>query len=164
MQCKGNDFTIRVLPEVTSAPTVPAMVSMVKTLVKLTWRYWGLAALVVAAVGWLTHDLGFGAIAGFSFLALLWLLFQAPNPCGAPVRAAGKRCRNNARGVLRGCHLQQHKWQRFRTLFVHPRLRECLRQLFPANSATTGLASLGAIVALISTIISAVLSLIPASG
>ncbi|MFI9487329.1 hypothetical protein ACIG47_13145 [Promicromonospora sp. NPDC052451] len=138
------------------------MATMVRDLVRLTWRYWGLAALVVAAVGWLTRDLGFGAIAGFSLLGLLWLLFQAPNPCGAPVRAAGKTCRNNARGVLRGCYLQQHKWQRIRTLFVHPRLRECLRQLF--GNAKTGLASLVAIVTLVSTIISTILSLVPASA
>jgi hypothetical protein len=137
------------------------MVTMVRDLVRLTWRYWGLAALVVAAVGWLTRDLGFGAIAGFSLLGLLWLLFQAPNPCGAPVRAAGKACRNNARGVLRGCHLQQHKWQRVRTFFVHPRLRECFKQLF--SNPTTGLASLVAIVTLASTIVSTILSLVPAN-
>ncbi|MYS59874.1 MULTISPECIES: hypothetical protein [Streptomycetaceae] len=119
--------------------------------------YWGLIALVLAVTGWLTSNFGPSGIATLSALSLLWFLFQAPNPCGAPIRAAGKSCRNNARGVLRGCHLQQHKWQRMRTFFVHPRLRSCAAQLF-ANPVT-GLASLGGIVTLISTVINISLAL-----
>jgi hypothetical protein len=119
--------------------------------------YWGLIALVLAITGWLTSDFGPSGIAALSALSLLWFLFQAPNPCGAPIRAAGKTCRHNAKGVLRGCHLQQHKWQRMRTFFVHPRLRSCMAQLF--DGPVTGLASLGGIITLISTVVSTILSL-----
>lgn len=119
--------------------------------------YWGLIALILAIAGWLTSDIGAGGLATLFALSMLWFLFQAPNPCGAPIRAAGRLCRHNARGVLRGCHLQQHKWQRLRTLFVRPRLRRCTTQLFA--SPVTGLASLGGIVTLVSTVISTTLAL-----
>ncbi|GAB2774527.1 hypothetical protein [Streptomyces daliensis] len=124
--------------------------------------YWGLIAFVLAITGWLTSDFGFSGVAALSALSLLWFLFQAPNPCGAPIRAASRTCRNNARGLLRGCHLQQHKWQRMRTFFVHPRLRRCAAQLF-ANPVT-GLASLGAIVTMVSTVITSTLALTGKGG
>ncbi|MGQ4516758.1 hypothetical protein [Streptomyces sp. DW26H14] len=124
--------------------------------------YWGLITLVLAVTGWLTSDFGPGGIATLSALSLLWFLFQAPNPCGAPIRTAGRTCRNNAKGVMRGCHVQQHKWQRMRTFFVHPRLRSCMAQLF--DSPVTGLASLGGIVTLISTVVSTSLSLTGKGG
>ncbi|AUH42144.1 hypothetical protein CXR04_19780 [Streptomyces sp. CMB-StM0423] len=63
---------------------------------------------------------------------------------------------------MRGCHLQQHKWQRTRTFFVHPRLRSCMAQLFA--SPVTGLASLGGIVMLISTLVSTTLALTGKGG
>lgn len=85
------------------------------------------------------------------------MVVQAGRRSVPPARPAG----TNARGVLRGCHLQQHKWQRMRTFFVHPRLRECFKQLF--SNPKTGLASLVAIVTLVSTIISTILSFMPAS-
>ncbi|MDI3402600.1 hypothetical protein [Streptomyces cavernicola] len=124
--------------------------------------YWGLIALVVAITGWLTSDIGPGGTAALFGLSFLWFLFQAPNPCGAPVRNAGRACRNNAKGVLRGCHLQQHKWQRMRTFFVRPRLRSCMGQLF--ENPVTGLASLGGILALISTVINTIISLTGKGG
>lgn len=89
---------------------------------------------------------------------LLWSYFWAPNPCGANSRA-GTSCRNNARGILRGCHLQQHTRQRLKTFFVYPRPENCLQQLFATPAI--GLASLGGIVTLISTVVSTVLSALP---
>ncbi|MFJ2608632.1 hypothetical protein ACIQOU_08380 [Streptomyces sp. NPDC091279] len=124
--------------------------------------YWGLIAFVLALTGWLTSDFGFSGIATLFALSLLWFLFQAPNPCGAPIRAAGGTCRNNAKGILRGCRFQQHKWQRMRTFFVRPSLRSCAAQLF-ANPVT-GLASLGGIVSLISTGATTTLALIGKGG
>jgi len=134
------------------------MLRLLSQLIEQALAYWGLIALLFAAVGWLTGDVGYGAIAGFSGLALLWLLLWAPNPCGAATRV-GKSCRNNARGILRGCHLQQHKWQRMRTFFVRPRLKNCVRQLFA--TPVTGLASLVGIATLVSTLTSTILSALP---
>ncbi|MEV4557235.1 hypothetical protein AB0K51_09570 [Kitasatospora sp. NPDC049285] len=121
------------------------------------WRYWGLIAFVVAMTGWLTADFGPLAITALSALSLLWFLFQAPVPCAALNRGEAQTCRNNGRGVLRGCHIKQHQWQKLKGLVVRRRWREISADLFP--NATTSLASLGAIVALLSSIIGVVKSL-----
>jgi hypothetical protein len=55
---------------------------------------------------------------------------------------------DNGRGVLRGCHLRQHQWQRLKGLVLRRRVRRVTAELFP--NATTALASMGAIVALVS--------------
>jgi hypothetical protein len=114
------------------------------------WPYWGLVALVVAVTGWLTSDIGLAGLGVLFALSFLWFLFQAPLPCGAPTRKQGETCRNNARGLLRGCRFEQHKWQRLRSLIIHHQLRHTARELFPTPA--TGLASLGAIVALVCTL------------
>lgn len=44
------------------------------------------------------------------FVLSVWFVFRAPNTCGA-VNRDGTRCRNNAKGLLRGCHLIEHKRQ-----------------------------------------------------
>lgn len=73
-------------------------------------RYWGYLLLVVLYLGW--FQLGFdpGLLAGISGLIVLYGLFAAPVPCCAITRD-GLLCRRNATGLLRGCHLEQHKWQ-----------------------------------------------------
>lgn len=121
------------------------------------WRYWGLIAFVVAMTGWLTADFGPLAITALSALSFLWFLFQAPVPCAALNRGEAQTCRNNGRGVLRGCHIKQHQWQKLKGLVVRRRWREISADLFP--NATTSLASLGAIVALLSSIIGVAKSL-----
>lgn len=42
-------------------------------------------------------------------------LFLAPMPCSARNRD-GTLCRHNASGLLRGCWLEQHKWQNAKML------------------------------------------------
>lgn len=42
-------------------------------------------------------------------------LFQAPVPCCAKTREYDY-CRNNAAGLLRGCHLRAHRWQNLRLM------------------------------------------------
>ena len=76
--------------------------------------------------------------------AFVCVLFQAPMPCGAPIRdtAAMRRaretglpgrelhCRNNSRGLLKGCRqVQQHKWQYLKTALFPARWLALLRQL-----------------------------------
>ncbi|MEV3856304.1 hypothetical protein AB0J38_18510 [Streptomyces sp. NPDC050095] len=79
-----------------------------------------------------------------------------------PIRKQGQTCRKNARGLLRGCSIEQHKWQRIRTLAVRPGLRQTRRELFPDRK--TGLASLSAIVALMCTLITKTLALLGKGG
>lgn len=52
-----------------------------------------------------------------SVLALVYFLLYAPSDCGARLRNGG-RCRNNGKGLLRGCHLQQHRRQKLGMMFV----------------------------------------------
>ncbi|MES5822869.1 hypothetical protein [Streptomyces sp. RG80] len=120
----------------------------------MTWHrvlpYWGLATLVVAITAWVSTDIGPIGLTVLFGLSLFWFLFQAPVPCGAKIRKEGQTCRNNARGLPRGCHYEQHKWQRVRSLAVRPSLRRTGRELFPDKK--TGLATLGTVVALVCTL------------
>jgi len=76
-------------------------------------RYWGYLALILALAGWFAHLFTAVVILVLSVAALLYVLVQAPVWCGAIIRD-GKMCRNNSSGVLLGCHLRQHKWQKLR--------------------------------------------------
>ncbi|MEV4275147.1 hypothetical protein [Actinoplanes xinjiangensis] len=45
----------------------------------------------------------------------IFVLFAAPVYCGAVNRGRGGNvefCRNNSYGLILGCHLRQHKWQK----------------------------------------------------
>ena len=84
---------------------------------KLLQRYWGYIALALAIAGWVTHVVGYAVIAIVSLMALVYFLFQAPLTCGAEIRG-GRSCRNNSHGILMGCRIRQHKWQRVRDVFV----------------------------------------------
>jgi hypothetical protein len=95
---------------------------------KLLQRYWGYIALTLAIAGWVTHAVGYAVIAVVSLLALVYFLFQAPLTCGAEIRG-GRACRNNSHGLLLGCRIRQHKWQRARDVFVSHKWRNVFRDL-----------------------------------
>lgn len=80
-------------------------------------RYWGYLALALAIVGLVTHTIGYAIIGIFSLGALAYFLIQAPAWCGAMTRR-NQMCRNNSSGVLLGCHLREHKWQKIKMAFV----------------------------------------------
>ncbi|MGW4487940.1 hypothetical protein ACWEOE_29345 [Amycolatopsis sp. NPDC004368] len=96
-------------------------------------RLWGY--LVLAAVGccWFVPSVGPAAIAIMSGLVVLYCLFQAPMWCCAPTRA-NQLCRNNANGILLGCHLRQHKFEK---------LKLAVRQQAWSRAAATVLTSIG---------------------
>lgn len=113
-------------------------------------RYWGYLVLVIA---WGATAVGFRSASSVALLAtasvlalaaFVYVLFQAPMPCGAPIRdtpvmrrarEAGVpggelHCRNNSRGLLKGCRqVQQHKWQYLKTALIPARWLALLRQL-----------------------------------
>jgi hypothetical protein len=97
-------------------------------MVKLLQRYWGYVALTLAILGWVTHTVAYAAIVIVSLLALVYFLVQAPLTCGAEIRG-GKQCRNNSKGILLGCHIRQHKWQRAKEVFVSRKWRGVLHDL-----------------------------------
>jgi hypothetical protein len=58
--------------------------------------------------------------------ALGYFLLQAPMFCGAAIWG-GKSCRNNSAGLLLGCRLRQHKWQKLKMMFSSRQLRQAGR-------------------------------------
>lgn len=66
-------------------------------------------------IAWFKIGFNPGLVAALSVLTVLFGLFLAPVPCGAHNRD-GTLCRENAKGILRGCWRQQHKWQNAKML------------------------------------------------
>jgi hypothetical protein len=80
-------------------------------------------------------------------------LFFAPVWCGAVTRKHGP-CHNNSWGLLMGCHLREHRWQKFKMMFVSRRWQQLNRELWsspPAILATvSGLVTIvGVVVAIV---------------
>jgi hypothetical protein len=69
-----------------------------------------------------------------SGLGLVWALFLAPVWCGAVTRK-GEFCRNNSWGLLLGCHLREHRWQKFKMMFVSRRWQQLNRGLWSSPGA-----------------------------
>jgi hypothetical protein len=115
-------------------------------------RYWGYLALIVAIVGAIEH-LAIVAVLVLAGLAFLYVLFQAPLTCGAPGRQGP--CRNNSHGILLGCWIRQHKWQRAKRLFISQRWSDLGRSLL--GSAKDALATIAALIA-IGTFVATVIS------
>lgn len=79
------------------------------------WQYWGYGVLAVLLLSLGSTAFGPAVYAVLLGLLLLFVLFQAPVYCGAINRRRGsvvEFCRNNSFGLLLGCHLRQHKWQK----------------------------------------------------
>ena len=80
------------------------------------WRYWGYGVLAVLLLSLGSNAFGPGIYAVLVGLLILFVLFQAPVYCGAINRKRGgavEFCRNNSTGLVMGCHLRQHRWQKF---------------------------------------------------
>ena len=71
----------------------------------------------------------FGLVLILSVGAVGYFLFQAPLWCGAITRD-GTLCRNNSSGLLIGCHLREHKWQKLKMAFIPKAWRELNRGLW----------------------------------
>jgi hypothetical protein len=115
----------------------------VKVITRLLTRYWGYLALAVAVAGYFLHSLGLAVSLALSLAALGYFLLQAPVWCGAEIRT-GEPCRKNSHGLLRGCSIRQHKWQRVRQTFTPAGGRALLTA---GKSAGGFLALLGGVVA-----------------
>jgi hypothetical protein len=120
-------------------------------------KYWGYLLLLVIYFGWFVFHFGPAALAVGSFLGLSYFLFQAPVPCCAKNRDL-TFCRNNAHGIIGGCHIKQHKWQNFKML-IHrqswARLAQGLFRRVSGNAAAVGAlaSSMSAMVATITLIV-----------
>ena len=71
--------------------------------------------------------------------------------CGAEARG-GKQCRNNSHGILLGCWIRQHKWQRVKDVFVSRRWRGVFHDLMGTTKDKLG--TIGALIAVVSLFVS----------
>jgi hypothetical protein len=122
-----------------------------KVFTRLLTRYWGYLAVVMAVIGYFLHDLKLAVILALSLAALGYFLLQAPMWCGAETRT-GEWCRRNSHGLLRGCSIRQHKWQRLRQTFSPAGARALLAT---SKSASGMLGTIGGTVAGIQVLIAA---------
>ncbi|MET8961831.1 hypothetical protein ABZX69_20510 [Streptomyces sp. NPDC004074] len=107
-------------------------------------QWWGVIAGALLIAAWINEAAGPVVIVALSALVLLWSFFQAPVTCGAPVRGRTDGCRNNATGILMGCHIRQHRWQKLKMLILRRRVREFCSGLFSDGKSTlVTLAALG---------------------
>ncbi|WP_405746114.1 hypothetical protein [Streptomyces canus] len=117
-------------------------------------QWWGVLAGLLLIAAWINSAAGPAVVVGLSAATAAWCFFQAPVTCGAPVRGRDDGCRNNASGLLLGCHIRQHRWQKLKMLFLRRQLRTFCSGLFSDGKATivtlSGMASVvSALVALI---------------
>lgn len=119
-------------------------------------RYWGWIALAVIAL-----RLGQGQLDGVSlFLAvasILYFSFSVPVWCGAITRE-DELCRNNAAGLLMGCHLREHRFQKLKLAVVPRSWRALMRRVWDNPLPTAGAVLSGAllVVATAATVVQAV--------
>jgi hypothetical protein len=114
---------------------------------RLLQRYWGYLALPLAILGWVMHAFGYALILIMSLAAPVYFLVQAPLTCGADIRN-GDHCRNNSYGLLLGCWIRQHKWQRARDIFVSRKWQNVIRDL--TGSPKDILGTVGGLVSMVS--------------
>lgn len=110
-------------------------------------RYWGYFLLILLYLGWFEFNLDPLPLVLISVLVVIYMLFQAPVPCCAKTREY-EFCRNNARGLLRGCHLEDHKWQNVRMLVRQKAWARVARGVFRRISGNA--AALSAIAGMVS--------------
>ena len=116
------------------------------------WQNWGYLLLPIIAWAWYFTNIGVGPLAALSGAALGYFLVQARVPCCATIRS-GEYCRNNATGLLGGCHLRQHRWQNIKMLLRRQQWTQWASGLFRRTNGIA--ASLSALATAASTVIAA---------
>jgi hypothetical protein len=120
--------------------------------------YWGYLVLAFLIEAWVSHEqFPLVAIAALSLADTYYFLFRVPVWCQAVTRD-NKSCRENSRGILPGCNRRQHKWQRVQMTMVPRRWHELNRGLWA--SPKEGLATIGLLVSIMSTLVSLIVLLL----
>jgi hypothetical protein len=88
-----------------------------------------------------------------SGLSFVWVLFFAPVWCGADTRKH-EPCRNNSRGLLLGYHLREHRWQKFKMMFINRRWQQLNRGLW--SSPAEILATVSGVVTIVGVVVATV--------
>ncbi len=79
-------------------------------------RYWGVVVAIMIAIGAILGGPSAAFYAAMTVLVVVWSLVAAPSWCSAVNPRCGgeiEYCRNNSSGLLLGCWIRQHKYQRF---------------------------------------------------
>ncbi|MBP2473318.1 hypothetical protein JOF53_002190 [Crossiella equi] len=108
---------------------------------KALWRLWGYLILAAAAYLWFADDLNGILIIVLSSFSLLYMLFAAPMWCMAPTSTNGRPCNNNAHGLLIGCWIRKHKWEKIKMIFKRQRWAEWAKRSWSSlggQAATIG--------------------------
>ena len=116
-------------------------------------RWWGFALVVAVLAALPSREVPAAILFVLSGLGLVWVLFFAPVWCGAETRGH-KSCRNNSWGLLLGCHLREHRWQKFKMMFVSRRWQQLNRGLW--SSPAEILATVSGIVTIVGVVIAIV--------
>ena len=98
-------------------------------------RQGGLVLVILLLISMSIGGIDPAILIGLSVALILWSLFMAPAWCGAAIRRRGEFCRNNSWGLLLGCHLREHRFQKFKLVFVQHRWSQFTRGLFSSPSA-----------------------------
>lgn len=102
----------------------------------LAARYWGWLVVLVVV-----YRLSLGRFDWWSLVlslsALLYFSLVVPAWCGAVTRG-DRLCRNNAHGLLMGCHLREHRFQKLSLVIVPKSWRALMRRVWDNPLPTTG--------------------------
>ena len=108
-------------------------------------QWWGVLAGLSLIAAWVNKAAGPAVVIGLSAVVLIWCFFQAPVTCKAEVRGRTDGCRNNASGLLLGCHIRQHRLQKLKMLIVRRQVRSFCAGLFSdGKTIVVTLSGLGA--------------------
>jgi hypothetical protein len=116
-------------------------------------RWWGFALVVAVLAALPSPEVPAAILFVLSGLGLVWALFLAPVWCGAVTRKH-EPCRNNSWGLLLGCHLREHRWQKFKMMFVSHRWQQLNRGLW--SSPAEILATVSGVVTIVGVIVAIV--------
>jgi hypothetical protein len=116
-------------------------------------RWWGFALVVAVLAALPSKEVPAAILFVLSGLGLVWVLFLAPVWCGADTRKH-ESCRNNFYGLLLGCHLKQHRWQKLKMMFVSRRWQQLNEGLWTNPAAI--LATVSGIITIIGFVVTIV--------
>lgn len=119
-------------------------------------KYWGFVALAGLVVAW-TAGAAWSLIVVLSALSAIYFTFQAPFWCCA-VNRDGSLCRKNSSGILMGCSLRQHKWQKMKMVLIPHGWKTLNRGLW--GSPTQGVTTLAGLATVVSGVVSVIALLV----
>jgi hypothetical protein len=112
-------------------------------------RWWGFALVVAVLAALPSSEVPAAILFVLSGLSLVWVLFLAPARCGADTRDH-KPCRNNCSGLLRACHIREHRRQKFEMMFSKSRWQQ-LKDLW--SSPREVIATVSGLIAIVGAVV-----------